>query len=105
MTRKGNNRDVLLVLGGCAAIFILNLAWLLWVRHSNPEQLRYPLFLQVKVLLLKPPSLLALLAVLTSWTIAFVRSRRRENRTHSLVLLALILSTVFGLLLFVLFVS
>jgi hypothetical protein len=110
MTEKSENRDVLLVLGACTALFLLNFGWLLWVRHSNPEQLRslanYPLIGQFKRLLLQPLSLLTSLIVLTSWIIAFLRSRKRTpNRTQRLVILALVLSTIFGLLLFTVFLS
>jgi hypothetical protein len=109
MIRKGENRDLFLVLAGCTAIFALNLTWLLWVRHSNPDQLRsignFALLIQLKRLLLQPMSLLVTLAVFTSWVIAFVRSRReRQNKTFDLIFIALVLSTLFGLVLFFIFV-
>ena len=110
VSREGQSKDLRLVFGACTALFFLNLAWLLWVQHSHPEVLKsfvlYPRFAQVKRLLLQPLSLLALVAVLASWIIAFFRStRRRGNKRYGLVFLALVLSTIFGLVLFFIFVA
>jgi hypothetical protein len=81
--------------------------WLLWVQHSHPDQLKalqnYAGIVQLRRLLLQPVSLLALMAALTAWIVACFRALKR-NRNHGLVIFALALSTVFGLILFFVFV-
>lgn len=92
----------------CVVLFLLNAAWLAFLEHSDRSQLHaspfYPVYLSVRSLLLRPLSLTLVITAVSVWLIGFLRSPKKpSDASQRLVVLAILLCTIFGIILMALF--
>jgi prolipoprotein diacylglyceryltransferase len=99
------------VLGLCVVLFLLNAAGLAYFQHTYEATLHaspfYPIYLDLRSLALKPYSLF-MLAVFVAWGLFRVFRRtpeplERTTELHRLALLAMVVCSILGLVLLLLF--